>query len=193
MKRTETKPSTEEQLTMRPWPCLRMTGRTQPGQFVPAEEIGLEELADVLGRHVLEGAGLAVGAVVEQRVELAAGALEHLVDGGGDGGAVGKVEAQRLQPLAGEAVGVLLPAAGGEDAPAAVLLEGMGAVVADAGRTAGDQDCPLRRLHSAARWSRLRCRRDPVSAPITSRRLMSTILSSPNAPAAAGRWPRFPL
>jgi len=165
--------------------------QNQAGEFVPAEEIGLEELADVLGRHVLEGAGLAVGAVVEQRVELAAGALEHFFDPRRDGGAVGEVEAQRLQPLAGEAVGVLLPAARGKDAPAAVLVERAGAVIADARRAAGDQDGARWHLHPRpgrrARDGRLQCLAgaDGIAAAHIHHS------QSPNSHAAGRRWPRF--
>ena len=38
---------------------------------------------------------------------------------------------QRLQPFPGETVGIFLPAAGREDAPAPMALERLGAVVAN--------------------------------------------------------------
>ena len=44
-----------------------------PRQIVPAEEVRLELRAQHVGRHVFERAGLGVGAVVEERVERAAG------------------------------------------------------------------------------------------------------------------------
>ena len=46
-----------------------------PGQIVPAEEIGLELLAQRVDRQVLDRAGLGIAAIVEERVEPAAGAL----------------------------------------------------------------------------------------------------------------------
>ena len=59
---------------MRPWPLLAHQRDDLPRQLVPAEEIGLELFAQHVGRQVLDGAGLAIGAVVEQRIDASAGA-----------------------------------------------------------------------------------------------------------------------
>jgi hypothetical protein len=44
-----------------------------PGEIMPAEDIGLELGAEHLRSDILERAGLAVPAIVEQRIELAVG------------------------------------------------------------------------------------------------------------------------
>ena len=69
-----TRPSTDEQLTIRPWPW-RPHQRDHPaGQVVVAEEVGLEDFAQGAARQVLDRAGAGEGAVVEQRIQRAAGA-----------------------------------------------------------------------------------------------------------------------
>ena len=49
-----------------------------PGQVVPAEQVGLELGAKQRRVEILQRAGLGIGAVVEQRVEPAAGGGEHV-------------------------------------------------------------------------------------------------------------------
>ena len=73
------------------------------GQLVPAEDVAGELRFQNLARQVLHRTRLAKGAIVEQRIELAAGALRHLGRAGGDRGGIGIVEedgldAFRLQP-----------------------------------------------------------------------------------------------
>jgi hypothetical protein len=76
-----------------------MTGIDPVGQLQPAQQIGLQLRAQHIPRQVLHRAGLAVGTVVEQGIEYAAGALQHLVHGGGDACAVVQIQSQCLQSL----------------------------------------------------------------------------------------------
>ena len=54
---------------MRPLPWFAHDRDDLSGQCVPAKHVGLELLLERLGRKVFDGSGLAVGAVVKQRVE----------------------------------------------------------------------------------------------------------------------------
>ena len=66
-----------------------------------AEHVGLELPANLVERHRLDGARLAVAGVVDQHADGALG-LGHRVDGGAHRGLVGHVEGERLAALLGE-------------------------------------------------------------------------------------------
>lgn len=61
-----------------PATALAAHHRHEPaGQVVPAEEIGLELLAQGGHRQILDRARLRIGAIVEQSIDPAAGPLQH--------------------------------------------------------------------------------------------------------------------
>ncbi len=134
------------------------------GEVELAEEVGLEDRAERGARQVLGGAGDREGAVVDERVEAAAGAVERLGGGGREAGLVGEVEREALEALGRQAGAVGGLAAGGEDAPAAGG-EGPGGVEADAGGAAGDEDAAALRGHG--RRVRRRRRRPSPAGPRT--------------------------
>ena len=69
---------------MRPSPWARIMRQAFARQLVPAEDVAGKLLLQHLTRQVFHRAGLSEGPIVEQRVELAAGALRHLRRAGGD-------------------------------------------------------------------------------------------------------------
>ena len=109
-------------------------GDHPPRQVVIAEEVDLEDLAQSAARQVLRQSRAGIGAVVEQHVDPVQPRHRRR-----DRLLVGIVEPEALQSLAAQALAVFLLAAGGQHAPAA-LGHGMGGIVADARRTAGDED-----------------------------------------------------
>ena len=61
-----------------PEPLARISGDAAARQIMPAEDIGLELRFERGACQILDGARLAIGAVVEQRIELAVGARRRL-------------------------------------------------------------------------------------------------------------------
>ena len=128
---------------MRPEPLARMSGRHGACQFMPAEDIGFELRGERGARQVFDRARLAIGAVVEERIELAAGAPRYFarrrraIDC-----RLGIVEIEGLEPFAFERGDVVSLARRGEDAPAA-RLQAVRAGIADAGGAAGDEDAAV--------------------------------------------------
>jgi hypothetical protein len=110
-----------------------------PGQVVPAEQVGLELGAQCLAGQVLDRAGLAVGAVIEQCVQRAAGQREGFAETLGDAGRVVEVEPNGQQTFVGESCHVPRPSGGGDHLPAAPC-QGLGAGVADTAGAPGNQD-----------------------------------------------------
>ena len=98
---------------------------------MPAEQVGLELFAQHVTAEILDGAGLAVGAVMKDRVEPVAGACEDLRDSGLDRVAVIQVELQAFQALGDESFDVGRFAGGCKHAPAA-FVQAMCNTVADA-------------------------------------------------------------
>jgi hypothetical protein len=124
---------------MRP-DALLMHGRQKPrGQVMPTEDIGFELGAQNIGWQVLDEAGLAIGAVVEQGIELAVREGKNVICARCNAGWIGVVKLDGLQPFAGEHVEVGRLARGGNDPPA-TALHADGAGITDAGRASGDED-----------------------------------------------------
>ncbi|MCY1513324.1 hypothetical protein D9M68_478150 [compost metagenome] len=107
---------------------------------MPADDVGLELKPKRFGRQVFDGTCLAIGAVVEQRVDASAGKRQHRVCQGGDGFRLGIVHQEGLDALSFKGLAVFFPAHGGKDTPA-VGMERARTVGADPGRTSGDNDC----------------------------------------------------
>lgn len=107
--------------------------------MVPAEQIGIELLAQRLGGQILQRAGLAVGAVVEQAIEAAAGQYLRLSRAPLYAGLVGQIQLDRQQTQLTQLRHVLGLAGGGDDG-VAVLAERLGGSQADAAGAAGDQN-----------------------------------------------------
>ncbi len=112
-------------------------------QVVPTDDIGLELSAQHLGRHVLDGAGLAISPVIEQCIERAVRRREHMVRGCGDRLRLRIVEIEALQPvLVLQPCEVLRRPRRGEHTPAARLHRARRGEP-DARRAAGDEDGAL--------------------------------------------------
>ena len=92
-----------------------------PGKLVPAEEVALELGAEIGGGEVLERPRLRIAAIVEERVEPAAGPRQHLIERRGKRRLVVIVGDEGVQPLGREAGPVRFLADAGEDLPAALL------------------------------------------------------------------------
>ena len=135
---------------MRPCPCRRIAGTTRRVSSCQPKKFASNWARSISRRHVFERAGLRVGAVVEERVERAAGRREYRVDRRGDRIRLGVVEIERVEPLGLQRRDVLGLAGRGEDAPAA-RLHAERAAAADAGRAAGDQDCARHAVRIRAR------------------------------------------
>ena len=89
-----------------------------------ADDVALELAAQDLRRDVLDGADLAVSRVVEERVQVGVGQLQHLQRAARNRARIGEVQIQRLDAdLAMQPLEILLLAGGGEYAPAARLHE----------------------------------------------------------------------
>ena len=114
-------------------------GEHRAGEFVGAEEVGLELFAQHRAGEILHRPGLAVGAVVEEGVQSAAGRPQHHLHRRHDGGGIGEIQMQRFQPLGAQPFHVLPPPRRGEDPPA-TFLQRTGTVPADARGTASDQN-----------------------------------------------------
>ena len=125
------------------------------GQVDLAEEVGLEDRAQRGARQVLDGAGDREGAVVDERVDAAAGAVERLGGGGREAGLVGEVEREALEAL-GASGGRSPPACGRWRGRASRGGEGARGVEADAGRAAGDEHGAVRGHRRPARTPRRR-------------------------------------
>ena len=69
---------------------------------MPAEQIGLELLAQGFDRQVLDGAGLRMRAIVVERVERSAGPLQHRRHQRLDRLRLAIVEIERLDAVGGE-------------------------------------------------------------------------------------------
>src|SRR5262249_7281399 len=119
------------------------------GELVPAEEVGLELVANQVGGHVLDGAGLGVAAIVEERVETAVGAPENVAERRLDGAGVGQIEPEGLEPLVLEPLAVVGVARRRKDAPT-TQLQPLRSGEADAGRATGNENRALRRRHCLA-------------------------------------------
>ena len=70
------------------------------GEIVPAENIGLELFCQKLARDVFHGTGLAVSAIVEQRIKLAVAGFRDIFDQFLNGFGLGVIEIESLKPLA---------------------------------------------------------------------------------------------
>jgi len=116
---------------------------------------GFELFAQQRARQIFDRAGLAVGAVVDEREQLAAGACEHVVDRGSNGRGRGQVESQGFEAERGEAHQVFFLAHARKD-PVAARLEPDRQAAADAARAAGDQygvvGCHDFAGENSARW-----------------------------------------
>ncbi|MNV41915.1 hypothetical protein D3C71_1335690 [compost metagenome] len=109
------------------------------GQLVPAEEIGLELDAQHVRRQVLHRSRLAIGAVVEQRVDLSAGAGRHGFHQLVDRILLGIVEDKSLDAIGFDCGQILRLSHRCENAPA-IRLQCPCRISAYAGGTAGDDD-----------------------------------------------------
>ncbi|MNV41926.1 hypothetical protein D3C71_1335800 [compost metagenome] len=114
-------------------------GNDLAGQFVPAEEIGLELDAQHIRRQILHRSRLAVGAIVEQRVDPAIGAFDHGFYQLIDRILLRVIEDQRLYAVSFKGSEIFAVSNRCEDAPA-VCLQCPCRISADAGGTAGDDD-----------------------------------------------------
>ncbi|CUX61213.1 hypothetical protein AGR5A_Lc80029 [Agrobacterium genomosp. 5 str. CFBP 6626] len=106
---------------------------------MPAEDVGFELLAQRLDRQILHRARLAIGAVVEERVDAAAGSGRHRFHKRGDGFRFGVVHDQGFDALIFQSCHVGDTPHGGKDPPA-VAVERAGAMGADARGAACDDD-----------------------------------------------------
>ena len=109
------------------------------GQFVPAKEIGLKNSAQPVGGQVFDRAGQAMRAVVEQRVQCAAGGLKHFGQTCGDAVAVGIVDPGAVKALRPQSVAIALLTARRKHPPTP-RPHSVRRVQTDAGRTAGDEN-----------------------------------------------------
>ncbi len=144
-------------------------GDRQARQFMPAEEIGFELRAQHVGRQVFDRTRLAVGAVVEQRIEPPAGPLHHLAECRANGCRVGVVEGQGFEAESGKRVDVGGFSCGCEYAPA-VLLEPQGAMPPDAAGTAGNKNRSGHAVWTTPNSTQGRCQRDGKTCLCESRR-----------------------
>ena len=120
--------------------ALAAHGRNdQIGEFDPAEQIGFELFAQRVARQVFHRADLAEAAVVEQRVELAAGHVENRRHRRADAGRIVQVEQQAFHALGAQAFDIRRLARAGEHAPATCRQAARDGG-ADTGGTTGDQD-----------------------------------------------------
>ena len=103
-----------------------------PRQFVPAKEVCFENLAQTLGRQILDRAGQAVRAVVEQCIQRATCGFKHFVQPGRDTVGIRIVDLRAFKALRPQAIAITLLAAGRKNAPAAGA-HAMGRIQADAG------------------------------------------------------------
>lgn len=118
----------------------RQHGRQQlANEVVPAEQVGVELLAQRLGGQILQRAGLAVGAVVEQAIQAATGQCLRLGRAPLYAGLVGQVQLDGQQTQLAQLRHVLGLAGGGDDG-VTVLAERLGGGQADAAGAAGDQN-----------------------------------------------------
>ncbi len=114
-------------------------GNDPPCQIVPAKDIGFELRPQRLDRQIFHRARLAIGAIVEERVDTASRARCHRLYQGGDGFRLGIVHDQRFDALIFQRGHINDAPHGGEDPPT-VAVEGAGAMGADARRAACDDD-----------------------------------------------------
>ena len=125
---------------MRPCPCGRIIGIDLPRQFMPAED-SWSRTARAAPRSAgprPHRAGL--GAVVEERVEPAAGALKHRLDQSGDRFRSWYSPSGNASMPSASSGGEILLLAHGREYPPAIRLQRAGAMGADAGGAAGDDD-----------------------------------------------------
>ncbi len=109
------------------------------GQVVPAEHIGLELLAQHRDRNILHRARLPISAIVEERIDAAAGAGCDLIHQGGNALRPGIVHDQRFDALTFQCRHILRSAHRGEDPPA-ITVKRAGAISTNAGGASGDDD-----------------------------------------------------
>ena len=109
------------------------------GEFLRAEQIGLELQAQRLAREVFDRARLTIGTVVDERVEPAAGARQHFIHRGADRIRRAQVEHQAFKPGVAQRGDIFLLPYAGENAVAA-RMQTEGQAAADAAGTAGDED-----------------------------------------------------
>jgi len=114
-----------------PVPLGAHDGDDESGQFVQAEQVRLENLAQSAARQVFDGAGAGVGTIVVKRVERAAGFGQNSSKAGLDAIAVGIVDQGGVKAVGYQAVAIFLFAAACEDAPAC-CAQAMGGIIADA-------------------------------------------------------------
>ncbi len=125
---------------MRPWPCRPHDGDHPPRQIVPAEEIRVELSPQHVRREILDRPGLAIGAVVEQRVERSTGSRQHLAHQSVDRGrpACNPSGRSRCPQPRGSSGPLCFP--DGREDPPSLGFQGAGAIGADAARRARDDD-----------------------------------------------------
>ena len=121
-------------------PEQRQTGLCQ---LMPAEDIDRELFFENFAAQILDRSRLAIGAIVEERVELAAGHPGHFHGAGFDRFGIAVFEMKRFEAIVFQALQVLILARRGDHPPAA-FLQTLGASQAYARRAAGDENGFLR-------------------------------------------------
>ncbi len=111
----------------------------QTGEFMPAEEIGIELSLQHLHRQVFDRARLAISAIVEEGVERAASSGRHIGDEAADAAEIGVIHQKGLYAGALKGRAILFMPDGGKDAPA-FFTKCTGAKCTDACGTAGDEN-----------------------------------------------------
>ena len=114
-------------------------GQHGHGEFVPAEQTGVDLVGERDAAQVFEGGGDGKGTVIEESIEGAAGLFQYPVQRHTDAVGFVQIELHRVQAFLFQAFDSGGIARAGEDLPAA-FVQHMRRRVADAAGTAGDED-----------------------------------------------------
>lgn len=125
-------------------PLSPHVGNDLPRQFMPAENIRFKLKAQHICRQILYRAGLAIGTIVEQRVDAAIRSLCNFGHKCIDRCSIRVIHQKRFNAIGFKGRQMRRIAHCCEDAPA-FALQGAGAVCSDSGRTSGDDDAITRR------------------------------------------------
>ena len=111
----------------------------QADKLVRAEQVRLELFTQDFNRQVLDGAGLAMGCIVEERVKHAPGGIKHGFNSSADGIAIAMFQMDGIEAEPGQISEIALLSRCCENPPT-LFLQADGAMAADTGRTAGDKN-----------------------------------------------------
>lgn len=103
-----------------------------PRQGVPAKEIGFKLCPQNICRYIFYGTGLRISAIVEQRIQRAAGCRQNRFKAGVNGSLVGIIQKQSFKALSVQYGNVICFSRGCKNPPT-FGLQGLGTMLPDAG------------------------------------------------------------